>query len=82
MNKNLYMHKIGEKAKAASLDLNNIDINKRNSVLKLYTKYLKTNSKLILNLNKKDISNALSKKIKSSMIERLILNNKKINQIY
>jgi len=75
------MKKIGEKAKIASLHLSNINIDKRNSVLKQYSQYLKNNAKLILNSNKKDIQNAKLKKIKSSMIDRLKLNNKKINQI-
>ena len=81
MSKNLYMKKIGERAKNASLHLSNIDINKRNAVLKQFSRYLKTNSQSILNSNKKDISNAKSKKIKESMIDRLKLNNKKILQI-
>ena len=81
MTKNLYMKKIGEKAKIASLNLSNLSINKRNSVLKQFSHYLKTNEQLILNANKKDISNAKSKKIKDSMIDRLKLNSKKIIQI-
>ncbi len=81
MLKNLYMEKIGEKSKAASLNLAKIDIKKRNSVLKLFSKYLKVNSRLILNSNKKDISFAKSKKIPDNMIERLKLNNIKIEQI-
>jgi len=81
MTKNLYMKKIGEKAKIASLNLSNLSIDKRNSVLKQFSNYLKTNEQLILNANKKDISNAKSKKIKDSMIDRLKLNSKKIIQI-
>ena len=81
MSKNLYMKKIGEKAKIASLELANFDIKKRNSVLKQFNLYLKINSQLILNANKKDINNAKSKKIKKNMIERLRLNRKKIEQI-
>ena len=81
MTKNLYMKKIGEKAKSASLNLSNISINKKNSVLKQFSHYLKTNEQLILNENKKDIANAKSKKIKGSMIDRLELNGKKIAQI-
>ncbi len=81
MPKNLYMKKIGEKAKLASLHLSNINIKKRNAVLKLFSKYLNANSQLILNSNKKDISNAKSKKIKDSMIDRLKLNSNKITQI-
>ena len=81
MSKNLYMKKIGEKSKLASLHLSNVNIEKRNSVLKQFSQYLRTNSQSILNSNKKDISNAKSKKIKDSMIDRLKLNNKKIAQI-
>ena len=53
MSKNLYMEKIGKKAKLASLHLSNINIEKRNSVLKQFSQYLKTNSQLILSSNKK-----------------------------
>ena len=53
MKKNLYMEKIGKKAMAASLSLSNTDINKKNSALKLFNKYLKKYSQLILNANKK-----------------------------
>ena len=55
MSKNLYMKKIGKKAKLASLHLSSINIEKRNSVLKQFNQYLKTNSQLILSSNKKDI---------------------------
>ena len=81
MPKNLYMEKIGKKAKLASLHLSNLNIKKRNSVLKQFSQYLRTNSQSILNSNKKDIFSAKSKKIKDSMIDRLKLNNKKIAQI-
>ena len=81
MSKNLYMKKIGEKAKLASLNLSNLSVNKRNSVLKQFSQYLKANEKSILSANKKDIANAKFKKIKDSMIDRLKLNSKKISQI-
>jgi len=81
MKKNFYMEKIGKNARLASLHLSRLNINKRNSVLKQYCQYLKTNKKLILKENGKDILNAKSKKIRSSMIKRLLLNNKKIIQI-
>jgi len=81
MTKNLYMEKIGKKAKNASLNLSNLNINKKNSVLKEFNYYLKINERLILNANKKDIINAKSKKIKESMIDRLKLDSKKISQI-
>ena len=81
MPKNLYIKNIGKKAKVASNNLSSISLKKRNSVLKQFSKYLKVNSKLILNLNKKDLSYGKSKKIKDSMIERLKLDNKKILKI-
>ena len=81
MSKNLYMEKIGEKAKLASLHLSSLNIDRRNSVLKQFSQYLKTNVRSILNSNKKDISHAKSKKIEDSMIDRLKLDNKKITQI-
>jgi len=81
MSKNLYIEKMGEKAKLASLHLSNVNIEKRNSVLKQFSQYLATNTQIILKANKKDVSNAKSKKIKDSMIDRLKLSNKKILQI-
>ena len=81
MSKNLYMKKIGERAKLASLSLSKLSIDKKNSVLKKFSQYLKKNEKLILIANKKDLFNAKSKKIKDSMIDRLKLNSKKIAQI-
>ena len=75
------MQKIGKRAAAATLHISNVSINKRNSVLKQFSTYLKKYSQLILNENKKDISFAKSKKIKISMIERLKLSDKKIKQI-
>ena len=81
MNKNLYMEKIGKKAKLASFYLSKINIKKRNAVLKQFSQYLKNNKRTILNANKLDVSKAESKKIKNNMIERLKLSNKKIEQI-
>ena len=81
MTKNLYMEKIGKKAKIASINLSKISINKKNSVLKQFNQYLKLNEKAILNANKKDLLNAQSKKIRDSAIDRLKLNSKKILQI-
>ena len=72
---------MGEKAKLASLYLSSVDINKKNAVLKKFNQYLKTNTRLILKENKKDLLYAKSKKIKESMIERLKLNNKKIEHM-
>ena len=75
------MEKIGKKARKASLHLSEINIKKRNAILKLFSKYLHTNSNSILHANKKDIFNAKSKKMRESIIQRLQLNEKKIKQI-
>ncbi len=79
MSTNLYMKKIGKKAKIASNDLSNFTLNKKNAVLKQYARYLTSYSKAILKENKKDLIKA--KKIKGVLIDRLRLDRKKINQI-
>ena len=79
MLKSSYMKKIGVKAKQASNYLSNLSEKKRNDVLKQFCIFLKVNKKQILRANKKDIKEA--KKIKKSMIDRLKLDEKKINEI-
>ena len=79
MKKNNYMEKIGKQAKIASKDLYNFTEKKRNAVLKQFCIYLKKNKKIILKKNRIDLLNA--NKTKNSMIDRLKLNNNKINQI-
>ena len=81
MVENLYMKKIGKKAKNASNYLSTIDVKKRNLVLKQFVQYLKTNEQLILNSNNKDIINAKLQKLQESTIERLRLNKKKIKNM-
>ena len=79
MSKNLYMEKIGKKAKLASLHLSNVNNKKRNSALKQFSQYLKTNTQIILKANKKDVSNAKSKILK---ITWLIDSNWAIKKFY
>ena len=50
----------------------------KDEVLKDYRLLILKNKKLIINENKKDIKNAYKKGIKNNLIERLILNDKKI----
>ena len=70
---------VGEKSKKAfSCQLNT---KKKNKVLKDFKLLIERNKKLILNENKKDIENALKKKLKKNLINRLILNDKKILDI-
>ena len=54
---------------------------KKDKVLKDYYELINKNRKLIINQNKKDIKNATNKKIKINLIERLILDDKKITNI-
>ena len=73
------LNTIGQKSKKAfSL---NIETKKKNKVLKDYCLLLNKKKKFIINQNKKDINNAQKKGIKSNLIKRLILNEKKISDI-
>ncbi len=76
--KNL-LTKIGKNSKKAfSLQ---IDTKKKDKVLKDYYLLIKKNKNLIIKENKKDIQNAYKKKIKRNLVDRLILNEKKILDI-
>ena len=79
MNKNSYMNTLGIKAKIAYENLSKMSGKKKNDVLKQFCTYLKKNKKLILNANKKDLYQ--SKKIKDGMLERLKLDDLKIDKI-
>ena len=70
---------IGKKSKKA---INNrLSTKKKDEVLKDYRLLILKNKKLIINENKKDIKKAYKKGIKNNLIQRLILNDKKINAI-
>ena len=73
------MNSIGIKAKNALR--NKINTKIKNKVLKDYILLLKKNKKLIIKKNNLDIKSALRKKIRDNLINRLILNNKKIDDI-
>ena len=67
---------IGKKSKKA---INKrLSSKKKNEVLRDYRLLILKNKKLIINENKKDIKNAYKKGIKNNLIQRLILNDKKI----
>tara|TARA_Y100000591_G_scaffold222787_1_gene194141 strand:+ start:2474 stop:3724 length:1251 start_codon:yes stop_codon:yes gene_type:complete len=76
--KNL-LTKIGKKSKKAFS--NQVNTKKKNKVLKDYYLLIKKNHKFILKENKKDIQNANKKKIKDNLLDRLILNDKRILSI-
>ena len=58
-----------------------INTNKKNKVLNDYLKLIKKNEYLIIKENKKDINQAFKIKLKDNLINRLILNEKKILDI-
>ena len=70
---------IGKKSKSALA--NRVDTKKKNKVLIDYCSLIKKNQKLILSANKKDVNRSISKGVKKNLIERLILNEKKIDNI-
>ncbi len=70
---------IGKKSRTAFS--NELHTKKKNKVLKDYHKLILKNKKQILNENIKDIRNAQKKKLKNNLIERLILDDKKVFDI-
>ena len=70
---------IGKKSKKAFVQ--KLSSKKKDMVLKNFYQLIDKNRKLIINENKKDIKNALKKKIKNNLIQRLILDDKKISNI-
>ena len=70
---------IGKKSKKAFV--HKISSKKKDIVLRNFYQLIDKNRKLIINENKKDIKNAIKKKIKNVLIQRLILDDKKISNI-
>ena len=70
---------IGKKSKKAFV--NKLSSKKKDIVLRNFYQLIDKNRKLIINENKKDIKNAIKKKIKNNLIQRLILDDKKISNI-
>jgi Gamma-glutamyl phosphate reductase len=76
--KNL-MYKIGVNAINASK--NNINTKLKNKVLNTYINLIKKNKKKIIKQNDKDVKAAVKKNLKNNLIDRLKINQKKINNI-
>ena len=70
---------IGKKSRRAFSET--LNSKKKDKVLKDYCHLIKKNKRLILNENKKDIKNAHKKKLKDNLMQRLILDDKKILNI-
>ena len=73
------INSIGEKAKKAIQK--KINKNTKNNVLKSFLFLINKEKEKIIQENKKDIKFASKKKIKSNLIERLVLNQKKIKSL-
>ena len=74
-----YMNLIGQKAKKASLKKTNTKI--KNKVLKRYASLLDRERNLILKANEKDVKFSLEKGLKNNLIDRLTIDQKKLNNI-
>ena len=70
---------IGKKSKKAFIQ--KLSSKKKDKVLNDYNYLINKNRKLIINENKKDIKNAIKKKVRKNLIQRLLLDDKKISII-
>tara|TARA_B100000989_G_scaffold58203_1_gene39547 strand:+ start:45 stop:1298 length:1254 start_codon:yes stop_codon:yes gene_type:complete len=76
---NKMLTSIGKKSKSALA--NQVDTKKKNQVLIDYCKLIRNNQKLILSANKRDVNRSINKGVKKNLIDRLILNENKIDDI-
>ena len=70
---------IGKKSKSALA--HQVDTKKKNKVLLDYCSLIRKNQKFIISANKRDVKRSINKGVKKNLIERLILNEKKIDNI-
>ena len=70
---------IGKKSKKAFIQ--KLSSKKKDKILDDYYYLINKNRKLIINENKKDIKNAIRKKVRKNLIQRLLLDDKKISII-
>ena len=70
---------IGKKSKSAFA--HQVGAKKKNKVLIDYCSLIRKKQKLIISANKKDVNRSINKGVKKNLIERLILNEKKIDNI-
>jgi len=74
-----YLNFIGKKSKKAFLQ--KINTKTKNRVLNNFANLLGKKRKLIITQNKKDIKNAIKRRLKENLIDRLLVDSKKINQM-
>ena len=74
-----YLYALGKKAKKASIK--SVSLRKKNKVLKDYCNFLIKNKKRIITENAKDLKIAKEKKLKENLLQRLLINGKRIFEI-
>ena len=72
---------LGQKAKKASRSLRTVDTETKNSVLHNIARNIRKNQKVILDANKKDLAQAKSNDLDDAILDRLMLNPERINDI-
>lgn len=77
----MILTEIGQKAKKASKFLMNASTSLKNDALKLIADELVKNTNAILDANKKDVENAINNGTSKTMIDRLMLDAKRIESI-
>ena len=72
---------MGEKAKIASFELSKLSTDEKNNILKNCASALIENLSVILNANKIDLDNAIEKGISGALIDRLTLNQQRVESM-
>jgi len=81
MDLTTYAQELGAKAKAASRALRATTQKQRNDVLKSMAKQIRVNAKVILEANAQDVEEGKANGLSSAMIDRLLLNPKRLEGI-
>jgi glutamate-5-semialdehyde dehydrogenase len=78
---NTYMNQLGSEAKEASLILAQASLEQKNAALSCISEQIESDRDEILSINKKDLDLAKQKSIGSALIDRLELNDSRINSM-
>ena len=78
---NTYMNRLGSEAKEASLILAQASLEQKNEALSCISEEIESDRDEILSTNKKDLDLAKQKSIGSALIDRLELNDSRINSM-
>lgn len=81
MDAKAYLQTYGQKAKTAVLSLANSSVDKRNDALKFLAQIIKDGADEIYKANAQDVQYARDKGLSYAMVDRLILNEKRINDM-